>query len=248
MKKLIAVALMMAFAPMAMADYTDNFESYADATAMNAVGAWGDDGITSPATLETDTVGSYGQYMFHPGGTTSIHVMDPMVATATQAIVWEFDMLDDGAGNKRVCGGLRDNGGGSFLNGILEHGTYNQWSGSSYGVRAVWIYGGPSWVEYPGLSAEAGWHHFKAVLTDTTATFTIDLQSDGTIDGELFFEDLTGASALNWNAARFGGPSNASSAGGGVGFDNLSLTTVAIPEPASLALLAFGGLALIRRR
>lgn len=205
----------------------DDFESYADTTEMNAV--WNEPTIGT-GTLDTNT-GNPSRSMFHPAGTTNKRVFPATVPTDAQPLVWEFDFLDDGTGNKRITGGLRDNGGGAELNSILEMGRYNnladpegQTAISGYGIRTVFIEGDPSgWVAFEGTpSVESGWHHFRATIGPSSILFELDLQNDGLVDAERTIS-TPGGSGIAYNVARFGGPSDLSSSGGGGHFDNLRI-------------------------
>ncbi|MEZ6083488.1 MAG: PEP-CTERM sorting domain-containing protein [Phycisphaerae bacterium] len=118
-----------------------------------------------------------------------------------------------------------------------------------YHVRVLNMYGGDNWVPISaGLKDSsgqlAGWNRYQAIFTESSLTVTIDLGADGSIDGT--FVSAGAPSATPFIDLRFGGPSNLSSAGGGASFDNISLEV--IPEPATLSLLALGGIAALRRR
>jgi hypothetical protein len=253
MRTLLALSAALALAATASASFFDDFESYTTTAQMLAPGAWGDEASTdAPATLNTDM----SNYMWHPGGKTAKHVIAPL-DPANGAIIWEYDLYDDGVGNKRVPSGLRTNAGGAPLNSLLEMGRYNAIgdpeSGttvSGYGIRHAFIGGDPNgaggWVTFlpAHLNAVAGWHHLTAVIEATQITFTIDLQKDGSVDGTRVITTNDTSGVAIYNILRLGGPSDVSSAGGGVGFDNVSIYQ--IPEPLSFALLALG--LLIRRR
>lgn len=218
----------------------DDFESYADTAGMNA--AWNG----APVGLGTlDQVeGNPGQSMLHPGGTTNKRVFAETIATDAMPITWEFDFLWDGAGNKRLSGGLRDNGVGAN-NGILEMGYYNAAvEGSGFAYRTVFLPGSTGWHLFPNAAtlADAGtWLHFKATIKASEIIFEVvgnKASSSATVPAN--------STGITWDIARFGGPSDLSSAGGGGNFDNLLIQQV--PEPASLVLLASAGLMMIRRR
>lgn len=223
--------------------FSDDFESYADTTAMQVV--WGAAGL---GTLDT-VLGNPGQSMAHPAGTDNIVTVPVQQASAANPLVYTADIFDDGtSANKRFTAGLRFSG----VANLLEMGMYN--SPSHYAVRAVLP--GFSWVAFSAITDDGGtpilnapvvgWHRFQVIHDGTNATFTLDLGSTGIINA-------TEVLAAAWNAngvdsIRLGGPSNLSSAGGGGNFDNVSL--VVIPEPSTLALLGLAGLGLvaIRRR
>ncbi|WP_432798110.1 PEP-CTERM sorting domain-containing protein [Poriferisphaera sp. WC338] len=247
-----AAALVTASATTSAAVIIDeNFDSYADTTAMTAVWAGGGATLTADGT----GFGDVGKAAAHPGGTVNEVLVTALKPTATENIHLSAKMLDDGAGNKRMTLGFR---GGPFP--LFEMGAYNQADANPYGARVTLFPGSNvSWefFDEPGnpgtqatLAATAGWHTFDAVISLDKITVTVDLTSDGNIDG-VFETALDGS---GWDAAdgltslRFGGPSNASSGGGGLTYDDILLETVAVPEPASIALLGLGGLFLARRR
>src|SRR4051812_25063890 len=101
----ILVALGGAVMANAATIFSDNFESYANTAAMQAV--WGSAGA---GTLDT-AAGNPGQSMKHPGGVSNQHSFTATPATDINPIIWQFDFLDDAAGNKRITGALRDVGG-----------------------------------------------------------------------------------------------------------------------------------------
>lgn len=222
----------------------EDFESYANTAAMQAV--WT---AAAPGTLDT-AFGNPGQSMRHAPATSGTGApvaqnqmtISPLIPTATDPIVFSVDIYDDGlSANKRVTAGIRNASGAN----IFEMGMYN--SPSHYAVRAVLP--GPSWLAFTGMVNDlgnplsntpvAGWHTFKLVLDGTNATFTLDLNGDGNINGTLVVPvAFNGASPLN--VVRLG--VGLSSPGGGVNFDNVRLAVV--PEPASMALVGLMGLGL----
>lgn len=218
----------------------DNFESYANTAAMNA--AWNAPAV-GPGTLDI-TTGNPGQSMFHPGGLTNKRLFTETVATDAMPIVWEFDMFWDGAGNKRISGGLRDNGVGA-LGALLEMGYYNASAeGSGFSYRTAIGAGSTNWHLFPGAAGLASantWLHFKATVKASETIFEVT----GNLNSSSATVPLN-STGLTYDIARFGGPSDLSSAGGGANFDNVLIQQ--IPEPVSLALLASGGLLMIRRR
>jgi hypothetical protein len=235
--------------------FSDNFDAYADTAAMQAV--WGSTGV---GTLDT-AVGNLGQSMRHNGGVSNQHSITGTPATDASPVKWQFDFLDDGAGNKRLTGALRDVGGsGTGNQAFFEMGRFNSVNDpetsttvSGYAIRTVFV-GGPSaasgWITYLGNpSARTGWHRFTATIGATSATFDLDFNADGSVDATRTVALTAGAGKL-YNLVRFGGPSDVTSAGGGWNFDNLSISTVDIPEPLSLALACLGSIGLIgiRRR
>ncbi len=213
----------------------ETFESYADTAAMQV--NWGATGL---GTLSL-TNGNPGQSAYHPGGTVNswIGTAISVAPSATQNIVLTADIYDDGlSANERMTVGLR---GGPFP--LFEMGHYN--SPAHYSVRINSVYGNENWVSLSPTPVE-GWHRFEATFTANDLTITLDLDIDGT--PEFSFTSTAPFAAADFTDLRFGGPSNASSAGGGVFFDNIKLELVAVPEPSVIALGGLGLLALVARR
>ena len=222
---------------------SENFDSYADTAAMRvnwgAVGA----GTLAPA------FGNGGQSAAHPGGTVNSWIGSAfsLTPTATENIVLTADLYDDATSqNKRLSVGLRNG-----ANPLFEMGYYNS-SDGHYFVRVLSTHGGggawsPIDATLNNAGITAGWNRYEATFTLTDLTVTIDLGADGTIDGTFV---STGAPSANpFTDLRFGGPSNLTSDGGGFNVDNITLRTVAVPEPSSMAALAaLGAFGLVRRR
>jgi hypothetical protein len=226
--------------------FSDDFESYANDAAMDAV--WG---ASNAGNLDTDdgNPNNPGNSMFHPGGVSGVHSIPLSMASDDHPIRWQFDFLDDGVGNKRLTGALRDVGGSAAGNqAFFEMGRYNSINNpetattvAGYGFRHAFVGGSPAgasgWLTYVGNPAvQTGWHRFSAIIGATTATFRLDFGADGTIDASRTIA-ISGA-AKKYNLLRFGGPSDVSSAGGGGHFDNLWIDV--IPEPATAALGVVG--------
>ena len=242
MKKLLALGIAIAIAQPVMATVivSEDFEGYADTTAMQA--NWGNAGL---GTLDNG-FGNPGQSASHPGGAVNIWQGSAfsLVPASGAAVVLTADIYDDGlSANERMTVGLRNG-----ATPLFEMGHYNGTS-EHYHVRVLNMYGGDNWVPISaGLKDSsgqpAGWNRYQAIFTESSLTVTIDLGADGSIDGT--FVSAGAPSDTPFIDLRFGGPSNLSSAGGGASFDNISLEV--IPEPATLSLLALGGIAALRRR
>ncbi|QDT07753.1 hypothetical protein K227x_61810 [Rubripirellula lacrimiformis] len=241
-KFLPALVLTLAAGPASAAIVvSDNFDGYADTAAMQV--NWGASGAGS---LDT-TTGNGGQSAAHPGGTVNSWIGSSfaLTPTATQAIVLTADLYDDATSqNERLSVGLRNG-----ANPLFEMGHYNGADGH-YFVRILNTSGNEGWVPIDDTLNDggivAGWNRYEATFTLTDLTVTIDLGADGTIDGTFV---STGAPSANaFTDLRFGGPSNLSSGGGGFNVDNISLTTVAVPEPTSMAALAALGVFGVARR
>jgi len=212
----------------------DDFESYTDEASFQAT--WGAPPMGA-GSLDM-AVGHGGQSLFHPAGAasnvTSKRVFTPTVPTEERALVWEFDLLDDGRADKSFAGGLRDNGAGAGLHAILDMGRFihvidpeKDEFVSGYAVRTALIGGDPRpWFDFRGNPpVEAGWHHFTATILPAHILFELDLQADGHIDGAREIATTLGA-GIAYNLAQFGGPENLFSPGGGGNFDNLRVSSV----------------------
>lgn len=257
MKKFLALSLtaVLASAAFAQVIVDEDFESYADTAALG--GVWSLGPGPDSGTLDTG-FGNGGQSLSHSGlggsfsgnNTNSISFA-PVLVGPGEVLNYSVDIYDDGtAANKRVTAGLRFSGAAN----LIEMGMYN--SPSHYAVRTILFdapNGGDNWVAFSNMVDDGGnaisnapvvgWHTFAVSITDTTATFTLDLNGDGNINA-------TSVASITQNAngfdiVRLGGPSDLSSAAGGANFDNVSLEL--IPEPSSLALIALAGLAIRRR-
>lgn len=210
----------------------ETFDSYATTAQMQA--NWGAAGL---GTLDT-AMGNPGNSAAHPGGAVNSWVGGPisLIPTASQWIRLTADIYDDGtSNNERITVGLRNG-----ANPLFEMGHYNS-SSEHYHVRVLAMYGANNWVPIQtGLRAAsgqpAGWNRYEALFTDTQLIVSLDLGADGTIDGTFTSAGLP--SATPFVDLRFGGPSNLSSAGGGVRFDNIRLEIV--PEPSTVALFVLG--------
>lgn len=242
MKRLLAMGIAIAIAQPAMATLIvdEDFEGYVDTAAMQA--NWGATGL---GTLDNG-FGNPGQSAAHPGGTVNSWGGSAfsLVPAAGDEVVLTADIYDDGtSANERATVGLRNG-----ATPLFEMGHYNGTT-EHYHVRVLSMYGADNWVPLSaGLKTSsgqpAGWNRYQAIFSATSLTVTIDLGADGSIDGT--FVSAGAPSATPFVDLRFGGPSNLSSAGGGISVDNIRLET--IPEPATLSLLALGGMSVLRRR
>lgn len=228
---------------------SENFDGYADTAAMQV--NWG----AGAGTLDS-ALGNGGKSAAHLGGTRAgvpgtgaVNIWQGSVfsltPTATQNVVLTADLFDDATSqNERLTVGLRNGAAPLF-----EMGHYN--GGEHYYVRVLGMYGNGSWAPIDATlntgGINQGWNRYEATFTMTEVTVTIDLGANGTIDGT--FVSNGAPSANPFVDLRFGGPSNNSSTGGGFNVDNITLRTVAVPEPGSMAALAaLGVFGLTRRR
>ncbi|MEM8680913.1 MAG: hypothetical protein AAGF97_16330 [Planctomycetota bacterium] len=233
----------------------ENFDSYADTAAMEAV--WTPS--ATGGTLDNALSFSPNNSAAHGGGGTNQRSdFGTVDATATENLVLTARIYDDAlVANDRITVGLR---GGPFP--LFEMGRYNSFdvpSGAgntdTYGIRATLFSNGisPGWVAFSdggnAIPATEGWHTYQAIFSLSGLTVNLDLLSDGSIDHTLNFAG-DGNLYGGFSDLRFGGPSNLSSAGGGANFDDIVLEMVAVPEPSGLwiAGIAAAAMMLVRRR
>lgn len=242
MRRILACAVAILATPAlssAAVIFADDFDSYADTAALGAV--WT---LSAGQTLDTAN-GNPGQSINHDGtASVATKSFTGLYPGADQTLIYEADIYDDGASaNKRVSAGLRTAAGAN----IIEMGMYN--SPSHYAIRTVLFGAGSAsaWTAFPGMVDDLGaplanapvigWHRYRAEITDSDVTFTIDLNSDGNVNGTITAPIFQNGTSL-FNVIRVGGPSGLSSGGGGFKVDNISLTLV--PEPTTALLAALG--------
>jgi hypothetical protein len=223
--------------------FADDFESYADTTALNAV--W-----TRGAGTDTDTYLSVG-----PAGSTNTsdtvrhdnrigrrdRNFAPALPTADAPVVVEFDFYDD---NAEV--GIGDNAynqllafSGTTLTQLVAMGKSNLTATddpTKYQARVA--FNSSNWLTL-NATRSVGWHTFRAEIFSNEVDFYVDGVADVqnvAITGSTFGD--------GFSQARIG--TGLSSRAEVSYYDNYSVSVV--PEPASLAALSVAGLALMRRR
>lgn len=245
----------------------DNFESYADDAAMRAVWASSTGSTTNNFLFDANTVGQ--PYVVPPapgavdgkavlfdgtaGGFNKYTGAFSMMPTATQNIELTVDLAHDLlTSNKRLSLGLRYTG--AVSENLIELGFWNSLpqgpNGEFYqfGYRTILMPGGTNWQPY-SLPANkdqlfeigsAAFHTFKAVISLTDVTFTLDLFGDGLNNGTgepgIDATNVVAAvtTANGYNDIRFGGPSGVTSADPFLGVDNILLQYVdVVVEPPS---------------
>jgi hypothetical protein len=248
-----AVALAMAGSTSPAATIlVDNFESYADTTALNAAWPIG----TGDATMTFLDAG--------PAGSTNtsktVHTINrlgrrdrniaPTLPTLTEPLVVSYDLYDAAAGGNEYDQIVAFDA-ANALSQLISIGkstlatTNGANNPNKYQARVAFppaASGGVNWINL-NTNRSSGWHRFTAEVFPSTVNFYVD----GILD--------TG------NVPRAGGVGNAFSTfrlGSGQStlaevayYDNVNLFTGAVPEPSSVTLLALGaigGVVAMRRR
>jgi hypothetical protein len=259
----IAAATVLASAPCVLAQtvFFDNFDSYANQAAFNAV--W-NVGVTGGGlTLTNDQSFSPSQSVMQPGIATAYgsgHDITPVSGSTGQPLVWSFEFYDSTqAANLRQFATIRDNS--PSLAQIIAMGAYsdttlttNRYTGLQATATELNTYyacrvfaTGPGWFILNGPGAptrSTGWHELKAIFSDTTVNFYID--GVNALTG-LTTPYAAAAGGITFDRVTVG--SGLSSANGAAYYDNVLVQV--IPEPSSIALSILGGLTtmwILRRR
>lgn len=240
--------------------FSEDFESYTDTAAMGTVWALGD------GTLDATGGAGGSKGLSHPGtggsfsgGNTNLINFGSVIGTSAgdplTGIRITYKLVDDGASNKRISLGLRDGTAGG-TGEFFELGLYNQLNANGAAARIANFFGASptpagsgSWDTIGPNASQAlvaGTHTFIAEITLTSLRVAVDELSNGSVD----YEDIYtfGSQETQFGQVRLGGPSDVSSLGGGVVFDDILIESYLIPEPASIALLGSGVAFIARRR
>lgn len=254
MKKTLVFVGVLALASAANAQtiFSDNFDSYIDQAAFNAV--WGVGLAGGGAILSTEQAFSPSQSIKQDlTAKASGHDITPVSGSDAQPLVWSFRFYDSTqSANLRQFATIRDNA--PALAQLVAMGAYNDTSltknlftGASvtaadlntYYACRVAFSPGPNWfiLNTEGVPTRStGWHELMAVFGDTTVDFYVD--------GILGMADVgyaASAGAITFDRVTVG--SGLSSANGVGYYDDV--TVAIVPEPSTLALLGLGCLALM---
>ena len=241
-----AAALCVATTSFGAVIFEDNFDSYASTDAMKDVWAGG------PGVLK-ETAGFNGsKALYHDGtkndniATINKNILSNVAPTASENIVLTSKMYDDGSTDTYQTTGIRDESGASPYY-IFEMG-YCSWTTGSYNIRTKDFPGvSKDWHATTGEKSANAWNEFKATFSLTEIKLEIDFLADGTVDFTYVTELNGEAWEKDFDQIRLGGPSGGPSSKPML-FDDIKLESVAVPEPASLALFGLAGLAMLRRR
>lgn len=244
----------------ARADFFDNFDSYADQTALLA--AWN---ATTPTGTGLQLSQSTPTPVSSPNDvavtTTASYRLVRSIGTpiAVSSVHWTFSFYD-GGGSRDICALYAYTGAwGAGLQTTIQFGVYNTGVGNSYMGRYSSITGavyGDGAVATTGDGGTGGWFSLTSAATrGTGAWHTMDVWGavdpnnasmvrlrfyvDGTLGGSIANVAGSGASPYLLTYATLGGA--VSTTGAGSAFDNYSV----VPEPSTLILGLLGGLGMI---
>lgn len=267
-KSFIGLGLVLAVAcgTASAAPLFDNFDSYADqaafqaawpswiadGTSMNLVQGFGYSdsqcfsGVASAnykyrnaRSLDSDLLGAVGTDASPIVWSFMLYDSDITQSTSGTAPARNFNEIRSYTNNTTLTNtGMpaTSAGTGFALNGLIAMGIYQSASpGTQYAYRCYW--GGVSNWFATGVARTEGWHEMKAVIGSTTVKIYVDgvLAPNGT-------QNLTTTPTKAFSGVVLG--SGLTSNSYDVAFDDMSVT----PEPATLLMLAAGGLFLRRRR
>jgi len=249
MRKSLVILLGLAFASASQATTVllfDDFDGYADQAAYAAAWpaatvGWPLSASTQPMLLDT-AKGYSGTQSVHGvctanGEFKSYRNFAPTEATADQPIAFSFMFELEGAGNRSYAEirAFDDTYPAGGLQRLLALGVNNapepltQYSFRTYGG------GGDAWQQGT-VARQEGWVELKAMIYPDKVDYFVD-----DVLAHSSPQDNVG---IQWNNVMLG--SGITSAGLDAWYDDVSV--VQIPEPATLAFLALGGLFLVRRR
>ena len=267
MKKLLAIGLMLMFAPTASAVFFEDFDSYANTDEMDdllpaVVGPWIQIYPATPFTLDTTKGYSQGNFpgnCVHPPGpdANSEHRMyqdfgAEFTSSDTDPITFSI-MIQLGADNDwwtREYVEIRGYEGAGYADGELQQIIALGVSSSSVPSTDFYmdrvLYGGEGYANFT-LPKTTDWVKLSAEVKTNTVDFYYQTLVDpigaptGPLNPAVFDHSSTMTEGVTFDCVVVG---SGLSTNTDVWFDDILVT----PEPASLVLLALGALALVRRR
>jgi hypothetical protein len=249
-------ALLLASTTQAAVIVSDNFDGYATQAAFEAVWTPSGSGTAPANTGLVSTAQSYSapqsiNYGTAAGLRNSRAITGALATNLVEDLEWSFRFYDPtGTANSPRQYSELVQGVGTGSGQLIAMGVTNTVVGNKYYGRVVGIDpdgAGPlalgAFFQFDAASPNrsVGWHEFKALVHNNGANASVDFYVDGVLS-----KTLSGFSNRSYDTLRMG--SNVSSAGGQAWFDNQSLQTVAVPEPAALGLLGVAAFGFLRRR
>ena len=215
-------------------------------------GNFTDDNVDSVKDPEVTLQADNGASAFHPGGSVNVHDLGTtLMPTTDEWIQLTVDIYDNDTSldplfplkvsSKRMGLGLRAAGAN-----IVELGMWNDPFRFAY--RGILFESlndtpNPNWQVWDMGEEDvngsllpvnrfrgAQWYTYRATIKPESVLYEFDLDYDGTFDFAAEHFDMPPTPA-GFTELRFGGPSNVSSEGGGVTFDNVLLEVVAATVP-----------------
>lgn len=244
MKKvlILAGALLAATTVTASAQWTDNFDSYADQAAFNAV--WANSG--SPVLLDTDNdpVAPSPPNTVQQGTAAQQSRREIGTGIMLKDIDFTIDFYDAAAGTARAYAMVYGRGGAGgwtdTLTQIVAIGKYNTSTTNKYWGRIA--FGSDNWFTLDlGPDRSIGWHTARIVGNGVD---TLEFYIDGILGASKTLTPANQTVVMNWVVLGSGLTSAHA-----MNFDNVSIAVV--PEPASLIALGAGLVSMVglaRRR
>jgi hypothetical protein len=230
--------------------FSDNFDSYANQTAFQT--AWPVVGTST--TLDTTTFFSSGQSA--QGGTAATrntHAFTGTTPTASNAVEFSFRFYDSNsaAAAYRQVSEIDNTTSPGASGQLFAMGLNNNISSTFYMARVLGADGGTGSGSFFKLDGTGTPNSGNSALTRTTGwhLLTVDIFSTGTanfyVDGLLARTNIGTFTVRSMDTIRLGsGITSLNTAN----FDDVVVQTIAVPEPASIGMLAVASLATLCRK